>query len=502
MPPSPRSASPHHLHLCLALLLILMSAACASSQPQDAQQPQPSAAESPAAQPTPADLDEARRQRELDEAAYYRAQTEKLNKPDEQKSFWRTLSDNAAILGALTAAFVALITLIVNRRTVLRAQQDTQFYEALKRFGDKDSPTLRSSAAGLLALMGTDTRITYLKWGREYTWRRLFLKLRHRPYYFTALDQLCTGLLLEENPVVFISIGDAFAQLISRDYTAAGNRLWRANMSLHTHLAQAAAELTAARGLELDSWQEPADAWKEATSLATYDHLVLAELMVFHSSIVRSSFDKERQAVAGRDDEGKAAHVLAAQQKVQMIAQRLRVCADLCEFLLQTRPPHSGPRILHGIFLAETNLTEANFEGVELRGAKLQHTYMDRVDLRAADLQYARLEGARLNHARLTGTKLYGAGADIRTEWYGANWWQADFSKTVEVEGPGGQSQTQMRIEEHLLEMLLVRVGGRLKPEELAEAHESVKSYLEENREHIDSLVKMEQMGFECTKDA
>ena len=36
-----------------------------------------------------------------------------------------------------------------------RSQHDTQFYEALKRFGDKDSPAVRASGAALIAQLGT-----------------------------------------------------------------------------------------------------------------------------------------------------------------------------------------------------------------------------------------------------------------------------------------------------------------------------------------------------------
>ncbi len=73
------------------------------------------------------------------QAAYYRKQLE-------DKTFWQKVGDNPAAVGAVVAALVALVSFLFNYRATLRNQTDTQFYEAMKRFGDKESPTLRSSA--------------------------------------------------------------------------------------------------------------------------------------------------------------------------------------------------------------------------------------------------------------------------------------------------------------------------------------------------------------------
>ena len=87
--------------------------------------------------------------------------------------------------GAISAAIVALMSLAFNYRSTLQSQRDTQFYEALKRFGDEDSHILRSTAAGLLAQMGTKRVISFRQ---------------RRPYQDTALTQLLEGFLSRRGP--------------------------------------------------------------------------------------------------------------------------------------------------------------------------------------------------------------------------------------------------------------------------------------------------------------
>ena len=74
-------------------------------------------------------------------------------------SVWsrRKLTDNVGIIAAALSAFAASFTGFVTLYFTLRAtqrsredarrnQEDTQFYEAMKRFGDKDSPVIRAGA--------------------------------------------------------------------------------------------------------------------------------------------------------------------------------------------------------------------------------------------------------------------------------------------------------------------------------------------------------------------
>src|SRR5215203_7507297 len=93
------------------------------------------------------------------QADFYRELTKKLTEPTPTptptaKTLKQGVDENPALLltllGAVIAALVAFVSFVFNYRTTLRIQIDTQFYEALKRFGDKDSPSIRSSAAGLI----------------------------------------------------------------------------------------------------------------------------------------------------------------------------------------------------------------------------------------------------------------------------------------------------------------------------------------------------------------
>lgn len=70
------------------------------------------------------------------QAAYYRELTRNLNRT---RTLRQTVVENPGIVAALVGAIIALITLFVNNRNSLRSQRDTQFYEALKRFGDQQS---------------------------------------------------------------------------------------------------------------------------------------------------------------------------------------------------------------------------------------------------------------------------------------------------------------------------------------------------------------------------
>ncbi len=117
--------------------------------------------------PEEQELLKAQKANEEARAEYYREQTNKLRQPQAApsptpgKTFSQSVAENPAsvvgvvgtILGAIIVALVSLTTLYYNSRNAIRAQQDSQFYEAMKRMGDKDSPTLRASAASLLALM-------------------------------------------------------------------------------------------------------------------------------------------------------------------------------------------------------------------------------------------------------------------------------------------------------------------------------------------------------------
>jgi hypothetical protein len=82
---------------------------------------------------------------------YYRVQAEKLRHPD----LWTYLSGTLPVSVALIGVIISLVSFLRSQKRNIEQERNTQFYEALKRFGDKDSPMLRASAVGLLYTMAT-----------------------------------------------------------------------------------------------------------------------------------------------------------------------------------------------------------------------------------------------------------------------------------------------------------------------------------------------------------
>jgi len=87
---------------------------------------------------------EARRKNEEAQARYYTALTNKLDSPF---SIWRSVAGNLPVifLGGITV-IASLLTLVVTNRTGLRFHYDSQFFEAIKLFGDKNQ-VVRSSGS-------------------------------------------------------------------------------------------------------------------------------------------------------------------------------------------------------------------------------------------------------------------------------------------------------------------------------------------------------------------
>jgi len=114
-------------------------------------------------------------------------------------------ADTVGAAGTVLGAFLILTLFGLNASSSRRYRRDTQFYEALKRFGDEGSPFMRSSAAGLLGHMGMHREFS-MWWDGSYGWQT--------PYRQTALDQLKARLPFEENASVAEAIKGAVQQLI------------------------------------------------------------------------------------------------------------------------------------------------------------------------------------------------------------------------------------------------------------------------------------------------
>jgi uncharacterized protein YjbI with pentapeptide repeats len=371
---------------------------------------------------TEEELNKARSRNEEAQAEYYREQTKKLHESPTAKSFGELVSQNVpGLLGGL-AALVAFISFFYNYRATLRNRIDTSFYEAMKRFGDKDSPVLRSSAAGLLAQMGQ------IKLGVRR--KRIFLR--------TAVDQLNAGLLLEENSVAFMSISDALQQLSGHDPLWAMTKMYQANMKLQDDVVRALAEYLIIRNVsDLTTIKE--DGWLRIEFLTGYGRDVIEDLLRKHQvtfsqyvagaqhpyyqdasqalaiGLTTDSEEPKKQHEKEESESGQELHQRKASSIESLVSnvKRLRANVDACSIALRSyrRPgsPHWGDllllSVLRGKYLsAMFQQSLRNYNDIFLVRANLEQ-----VDLRLLSLKNAQLQDSNLSYARLRGLDLSGA---------------------------------------------------------------------------------------------
>lgn len=422
------------------------------------------------------------------QAAYYDAQTGEIEaKP---RSFRGKFLDSPApaltAIGAALAVVITLFTFLINYLAARRTEKNTQFYEALKRFGDT-SPAVRSSAAGLLSEMAIRKEffprpmLKRLKVGD----RRLRCPwlVRPRSYFRTASDQLVVGSLLETNLVVFLSIADAIRPLARQEPLLLVNRLRRGNQTLQRQVVYNLGCLFAILG-DGDVQTIDPNHWELAAETCEYGRDVLASLVGLPKwsrkfiSIVRS-----RSSIwidlSSRERTKKQEHI---QHELGIVADRLRNNVDLCaEALHESTREHLD---LQGIFLSGADLwrvklrdaylpgvllQEAFLAGADLYDATMPNARVERANLSGAILREAKAQGAKFCSAELDDAELWHMRIDDETDMSNANWWKADFYK------PG-----MRQYDRELLETLYRKYGGDSL--DLRETHESVHRFIMETR--------------------
>jgi hypothetical protein len=408
-------------------------------------------------------------------------QTEELRGRPREESFWANVAANPAatlsVFGAIVAALVTITTFVFNYRATIRNQRDTQFYEALKRFGDQSSSIMRSSAAGLLGQMAG--------------WRTGF---RH-PYYATVLDQLSLGLILEEDVFVREANGRAIQRLITLNAGSVIASLRDSNLRLQDDLIRILAKRAALQQESREGlpWESLAAAsgykvtWLQA--LTTRHDVAFNEALMALSVQCKQVPETARQELIHECDEQLVKKALILRENcllLQSIAREVLPAAS--SVTMRTRKGHvtsyKPPRrrysqslALMGTFLPRINLSymfigkayfeyailpEASFKGsivadTTFHGAQLQkadftgtHLQSSRTrsflglwggymyyptsfviaDIQDADFREARFDNAMLYAANMAGAKLYGASiTDEETAWNEVNWWEADFSR-------------------------------------------------------------------------
>jgi len=388
------------------------------------------------------------------QAAYYRKQLE-------DKTFLQKVGDNPAAVGAVVAALVALLSLLVNYLATLRNQTDTQFYEAevagptvaMKRFGDTESPTLRSSAAGILCQMG-QSRTATVRFRPPFLWRY--------PYFRTAFDQLITGSLVENDRIALRATQSALFELVSARRRLAHAALLTVNDSLQLDLLRSLADFFISKGSTLTGtnavWDEiDPEYWMQASVITGYKEPALKYLAWHYPEQFSDFLNRELLSSQMLNEKQKKKQSMAAVTSLQRVAESLRTNGSLFGssfkqkiltvsvislfpsmrritfgrlFPRNTRGMRFYPsaylvgaslsfihlkRIwfyesrLDELVLAYTRLLDVNLREASLEGASLIETRMFNVDLSQAKLSNAKLLDARLYSVDLSRADLQGA---------------------------------------------------------------------------------------------
>lgn len=375
-----------------------------------------------AANPTPSTreeqesmLSEAQRANLNAQTAYYQAQTAKLNEPTKTKSFLTSIQENPASVLGVSAAFVAFISFIFNYRATLISQENTEFYEALQRFGDKDSVALRASSAGIMGHMAGLRR--HKSWIRG-----LFFKaeLGELPFFTTARNQLTFGFITEESEVGILSIRDSLRQLLKIDSPQTTERLYRISERLVAELAAYLTDYYVSLGVT--KREEITEAHAKKAAALGFSVPLLRRISVMRRPDFDNSFIYKSLIFGSLSPEKQVEAQTTAQKQLRLTAFRLGMLV----------------RLFHDAFshhLAEVSKMEravpffcgGNFEGYKFRGFNFKGALLESANLKNADLTEAQLEGAWLHKALLDGAKMWQARIDERTDLTGCEWWKANF---------------------------------------------------------------------------
>jgi uncharacterized protein YjbI with pentapeptide repeats len=377
------------------------------------------------------------------QASYYQRQADK-------RGFWRNLREYGGPIGAAVAAVVAIVSFGLNYRATLRSRADAKFYETLNLFSDRQNPSVRSSAAGLLEQMAST----------------------NERYYQTALDQLSVGLLAEKDEDTRNAVRTALGRLVELNPAAALAKLEAVNRTLRDAMAESCCRFCAARAMNTLE-DMPEAVWEEAEEASSFDrHALSGLLQILPKDNLAAAWTAAARAgrTSGRSDN----EDYRAKTRIELSegAERLRSnISSISEVLLllegkggQTSFSGSSSRskaprsfsfafLVGGKFrdlpeckICRSILREANFAAANLTGALLLDSDLSNANLANAKLcqvqcSGTKLVGAVLSQADLTGAKFQNSdlsGADLAgtrfrntaiapVAFEHTEWWKADF---------------------------------------------------------------------------
>jgi hypothetical protein len=392
----------------------------------------------------------------LTQAQVYNQELQAQSNEKQTRSFWRKAKDNlpalGAVLGAVITASVAIVSMSFNYHATLRHQQDTQFDETLRRFGNRDNCIVRASAAAMLAGMA-----------------------QRQPRYFqSAFVHLFSGLISERSSLVLDSIRTSINDLTSTNPVRALEVLAVLNTTFSPAVAQAFIGFCAARGVEAIE-SIPDKLWKEAEIVTTFDQRAIKALFStlprgFYSLNYGRFLRKFNALLTEELDAHKEATCVELRDNAERLRTNIESIGVACHFM-NGRPrrkivlpifnKNGVTRAFPDTFLISVRLRdlqnwslvgavlrEADFSGANLSRAKLSGADLSRADLtdakllhadcrgarfvhavlKGADLAKARLDRAELAYADLSGTKF--RGTRIAPEALeSTEWWKADFTQ-------------------------------------------------------------------------
>ncbi len=428
---------------------------------------------------------------EAAQAEYYGELTKKLREPPPPpKTISELMRDNfvgaMALCGAVLAASISLMSFVFNYRAQLRNQVDTQFYEALKRSGDKDSGAVRASAAALIAQVGKRRKSLSWQWsygflslprlalglipelrrliifrragfrsGLQRSWERLW-HFQQFPYLETAFNQLLTNLMLESEPIILYSIRDALLELIGLAPVFSSRRCYETNLRIRDQLVGALPPLFAADGAADAGAVEPA-AWERASSATGLPVSALRTLLQRQPRDTEFAF---RLAAAGVDPAG------SQLKQLELLGHRVRIVVDLVGRVIDLlviskglpnrvqfseaflpsldvadgamsridfdkacldRANFSKCRILacsfHEATLVSSDFAGSTCEHLDFRGADLLRSNFSRTSIRDVNCDNTRFDQADVSDADLSRLSENAAGCLAQTNWWAAQYW-------------------------------------------------------------------------------
>ncbi|NPC71780.1 pentapeptide repeat-containing protein [Corallococcus exiguus] len=386
-------------------------------------------------------------------AKYYREQAKvAANRPSTIIDLIKESPGTAvALVAPVLTGLVTLLVFALNYRSQLKNQRDTQFYEALRRFGDRESPLLRTSAAALLAEIG----------GQKTQGLRA-----KRPYFETASSQLSTSILLETDPVALVAVQDALHELAKQEPARIIKRVVRANVVIQRACIHAFALCES--GLRARGVNHAHERMVELAGGALGCGRDVVELLISNWADEFAGLVKTKSS-AGRKggDDGTVEEALIGE--LRLARMRLESSVISLDLALEhlSHPVTSRAPSLDHVFWNGSNFSKLVVEGLSMKkstldGVVVRKGAFDRAllcgsrgrslvaqscsfvgcDLRlcdfkgadfsgssfaGADLTECNLEGANLSGCDLTGARLWNAKVNSKTNLSGVQWWRANF---------------------------------------------------------------------------